>query len=311
MKRSAWAWLTAVCLPFLLGLSLSLLFELDLWPNQVYMLQFDLAGLFFRLGVGLSLLVAAAGGGQWWLRRYKQQIRQQEHQAHETMHRHFLRRLDHELKNPLTIIHLGLTNLQQSLQLSAPEQESLARVSQQAQRLQKLVVDLRWLADLEAGKIERQPVDLADVLAEAITLAREATHQPERLVTLQVQETPWPVSPVAGDRELLVLAFRNLVENALKFATASDRVEIRASENGQTAVVEIADSGPGIRPEEQLLIFENLYRSPDARGIPGSGLGLPLVQRVITLHGGDISLRSRPQAGTLFVVSLPLATPGK
>jgi signal transduction histidine kinase len=110
-------------------------------------------------------------------------------------------------------------------------------VAHQAQRLQKLVVDLRWLADLEEGKIEQQPVDLADVLAEAIALAREATHQPGRLVTLQIQETSWPASPVAGDLELLV-------------------------------------------------------------------------RRVITLHGGEVSLRSRPQAGTLFMVSLPLVTPG-
>jgi two-component system, OmpR family, sensor kinase len=311
MKRIEWGWVTAVFAPLLLGLGFSLLFELDLLPNTSYMLQFDLAGLVFRLGLAVSLLAAAACGGRWWLRRYRQQLRRQERQAHETMHRHFLRRLDHELKNPLTIIHLGLTNLHQSPQLTAPEQESLTRVAQQAQRLQKLVVDLRWLTDLEEGKIEQQPVDLADVLTEAITLAREATRQPERLVTLQIQETPWPVSPVAGDRELLVLAFRNLVENALKFAAASDRVEVRAGENGQTAVVEIADSGPGIPSEEQSLIFENLYRSPNARGIPGSGLGLPLVQRVITLHGGEVSLRSRPQAGTLFIVSLPLATPGR
>jgi two-component system OmpR family sensor kinase len=106
---------------------------------------------------------------------------------------------------------------------------------------------------------------------------------------------------------LLVLMFRNLIENAVKFTGEGARIEVRASENGHTALVEVADTGPGVPEEEQSLIFENLYRGKNAHGTHGSGMGLPLVQRIVALHEGSISIRSRPNSGTIFTIALRLA----
>jgi len=110
-----------------------------------------------------------------------------------------------------------------------------------------------------------------------------------------------------GRPGLLVVVFRNLLDNALKFTRAGDRVEVRVMEDGEWAVVEVADTGPGIPAEELPHIFEELYRGSNARGIPGSGLGLALVQRIVALHGGEVTVRSREGQGTVVRVRLPLA----
>ena len=99
----------------------------------------------------------------------------------------------------------------------------------------------------------------------------------------------------------------NLVENALKFTSAQDSVEVRALEDGRAIVVEVADSGAGIPSEDLTKIFEELYRGSNARGTDGSGLGLALVNRIVSLHGGQIDVRSRQDGphGTVFTVRLP------
>jgi two-component system OmpR family sensor kinase len=107
-----------------------------------------------------------------------------------------------------------------------------------------------------------------------------------------------------------MVAFRNLLDNALKYTSAGDRVEIRASDDGQLAIVEIADTGPGIPEAELPHIFEELFRGEDAATAPGSGLGLALVQRIITLHDGAVEVRSQVGRGTVMVVNLPLAPQG-
>jgi signal transduction histidine kinase len=101
------------------------------------------------------------------------------------------------------------------------------------------------------------------------------------------------------------LAFYNLVDNALKFTGPENPIEIRAFEDGRSLLVEVADTGPGIPPDELPRIFEELYRGTNARGFEGSGLGLALVQRVIARHGGAVSVRSRPGQGSVFTVRLP------
>ena len=101
----------------------------------------------------------------------------------------------------------------------------------------------------------------------------------------------------------------NLVENALKYTSESDSVEVRALEDGKAVVVEVADSGGGIATEDLSKIFEELYRGSNARTTEGSGLGLALVNRIISLHGGQIDVRSRQNSprGTVFTVRLPEA----
>lgn len=297
-------------MPLIMAVSVAMMVNLGLLPNYLYttILRFDLSGFLIRTGVLLTLVGICVLAAITWSDRRVSQAKQRQQKIESSARRDFLRRLDHELKNPLTIIHLGVTNLRQAENIPPTQIRSLTRIAQQTERLQKLVVDLRWLTELDEGSIEQAPVDLRDVLDEAILLAKDGDKYEARQVTLNIQQTPWPLSPVLGDRELLVISFRNLLENAFKYTTDGDRIEIRATENGQMAMVEVADSGLGIADREQELIFEDLYRGEHARGIPGRGLGLPLVQQIIALHGGRINVRSRSQTGTVFTVWLPLTT---
>jgi two-component system OmpR family sensor kinase len=295
--------------PTLFGLGGSGLTRLGVMPNLVLMgrYQADLAALWLVAGLGVSVVMAGAWAGQRWMKRRVSDALTEERAGQAADRRRFLRRLDHELKNPLTTMCLGIANLQNSGRLQADEVSSLERIAHQMQRLHGLVEDLRRLAELDEAHLERARTGLPEIIEEAVVLAQSAPAWAERPVDTKLQQIPWPVAHVWGDRDLLVVAFRNLVENALKFTAADDRVEIRAADDGRHAVVEVADTGPGIAPDELPHIFDELFRGRNARELPGSGLGLALARRIVSLHGGQIDVRSRMGEGTVVRVSLPLA----
>ncbi len=218
--------------------------------------------------------------------------------------RRFLRRLDHELKNPLTAIHAGLANLGDTVPGDA-QPESLDSIKAQAARISRLVADLRKLAELESRPLECAPVDVAALLAEAVAVVRDLPAAQARDITLNVPQAPWPLPRVTGDGDLLFLAVYNLLDNALKFTRPGNRVEVRAFEDHDSIVVEVADTGPGIAEEELAHVWQELYRGKEARETPGSGLGLALVRTVIERHGGQAAVRSRAGQGTVFTLRLP------
>ncbi len=298
MKRSLWPWLLAA-LPFLLGLFLSILLKLSDWPNPSIYLSGELSAILFLVGLLVSLL--AAGGIFLWQRGERLQ-RETAVQFTENRRR-FLHRLDHELKNPLTAILAGLANVNAGDEMGATAVRS---VEAQAQRLRRLVADLRKLSDLETRPIERAPVDLTDLLEDAYTFAQEMPEADGRQLTLSIPRAPWPLPTIAGDRDLLFLAVYNLLNNALKFTQPGDTIEMRASENGAFVLIEVADTGPGIPENELPYVWQELYRGRGARGIPGSGLGLALVRAIVLRHGGQIGIRSRPGQGTQINLRLPL-----
>ncbi|GIG55793.1 hypothetical protein Lfu02_01650 [Longispora fulva] len=208
-------------------------------------------------------------------------------------HRVFLRRLDHELKNPLTAILIALANL-------ASTEPAAVAVSSQVSRLSRIVVDLRKLAEISDGPMERVPVDLAEILRAA------AATCVDRQVSVTVPEVPWPLPTVPGDQDLLDLAVHNLVDNAVKYSRPGSRIALRVFEQDHHVVVEIADTGRGINAEEIDSVWAELARGRDTAGIPGSGLGLALVRVVTHRHGGTCDLRSRPGEGTVVRVRLPV-----
>ena len=302
----------AALVPLVLGILAGVLVEQGVLPNSMLAGTYaiDAAALLSYGGVLMSVTAGGLLAAVWWAQRWVERARAEERAIQGDSRRRFLRRLDHELKNPLQIIRLGIVNLQHSVHVTPDQADSLERVGQQVQRLQRLVVDLRWLAELEERGLERSPVDLEAVLEEAALLVDAVPDYGQRSVELAIQQVPWPVASVWGDRDLLMVVFRNLLDNALKYTAPGDRVEVRASDDGHTAVVEVADSGPGIPPEDIPHIFEELYRGANAGSAGGSGLGLALVRRIVALHGGSISVRSRVGQGTVMTVRLPLAPEG-
>lgn len=220
--------------------------------------------------------------------------------------RHFLRRLDHEIKNPLTGLRAALVNLQETKE-DEERQRAVRNARLATDRLTRLLTDLRKLSDLEERTIERFPVDVPELLDDVVTAARVIPAYEGREINLLIPKVPSPFPTITGDRDLLLLAAYNLVENALKFTSAEDSVEVRAMEDGRTIVIEVADSGAGIPPEDLASIFEELYRGSNARGTEGSGLGLALVHRIASLHGGGVGVRSSQTdpRGTVFTLRLP------
>ena len=207
----------------------------------------------------------------------------------------FLSRLDHELKNPLTAIRAGMSNLD-------AQSPVVASIDSQVMRLSRLITDLRKLAELRAVALEFAPVDLAALAAEV----RDALADESREITLSFPRAPRPLPSVRGDYDLLFLALYNLVANATKYSTPGDTIEVRGSESDGWVTVEVADTGRGIPSDELDRVWEELSRGREALDVPGSGLGLPFVKAIIERHGGSVQMESRAREGTLVRVRLPL-----
>jgi two-component system OmpR family sensor kinase len=227
-------------------------------------------------------------------------------------HRRFLQRLDHELKNPVTAIRAAVAGLGPAAASDDGAARAHATLDAQAGRLAHLVADLRKLAELETQPIEQEDVDVAQVVRDAVddVLAQaQAAGRPRPAVTVSLPTVPWPLPHVRGDVDLLYLAVYNLLGNAVKFSPPGTPVEVRGSDEGGTVVVEVADSGPGVPDDEVGVVFDELARGRDARGTPGSGLGLALVRVIAERHGGRATLRSRVGHGTVVRLHLPADRP--
>jgi two-component system OmpR family sensor kinase len=226
--------------------------------------------------------------------------------------RRFLRRLDHEIKNPLTGLRAALVNMQE-VHTDTDRQRAVDNAGHAVERLTRLLTDLRKLSDLGERPIELWQVDVPDLLQDVVDAAHVLPAYTGREVNLLIPKVPSPFPMITGDRDLLVLAVYNLVENALKFTCETDSVEIRVNEDGRAILIEVADSGVGIPAEDVSKIFEELYRGSNARTTEGSGLGLALVNRIIQLHGGQITVRSSQEEprGTVFTIRLPVVSKKK
>jgi two-component system, OmpR family, sensor kinase len=224
----------------------------------------------------------------------------------------FLMRLDHELKNPLTAIRAGLANIEQAEDMATAgisADAALASISAQANRITRLLGDLRKLADLETQQIEAAHVDLPSLLQEVQEATGAIPATSERVIRISVPQAPWPLPLIEGDRDLLFIALQNLVANAVKFSAPGDTVEVRASEDGNWLLLEVADTGTGIPEDEIGDVWQELARGRAARSLPGTGIGLALVRVIVTRHGGQVAIRSRDGQGT--VVSIRLPVPGR
>jgi two-component system OmpR family sensor kinase len=306
-NNKRWFYLILIGLPFALGALTSVVAQAFFQPVPLVVFKIDIGMVAFVVGLFISLLLAAfALGMELKDRQVRSSIAESQRRAEEGRRR-FLRRLDHEIKNPLTALRTALVNVRES-QLEDERQRATENASRSVERLTRLLADLRKLSDLGARPLERFPVDVPELLQEIVDAAKSLPAYQGREVNLLISKVPSPFPPVTGDRDLLSLAVYNLVENALKFTSEGEAVEVRALEDGRAIVVEVADSGPGIPPEELSKIFEELYRGANARGIEGSGLGLALVQRIVEMHGGQIEVRSTQAdpRGTVFTLRLPV-----
>lgn len=297
--------LWSVWVPALLGL-IAALSIWALWENPPHLYaETDLGAVLLLAGT----LITLAGVAAMLVRRRVHEARStstaQANLQSVTERRLFLRRLDHELKNPLTAILAALGSLDQTVQEDPVDEEAFGILQDQVLRLQRLTEELRKLAELETSALDQSPVEITEVLEECLDAMRAHPDWEARQVSLMLPRAPWPLPSILGDRDLLFLAYHNLLDNALKFTNPGDAIEVRAYDDQESVIVEVADTGPGIDSHELPYIWSELYRGFSARGRPGSGLGLSLVKTVAERHGGQVGLQSRPGQGTKVTVRLP------
>jgi two-component system OmpR family sensor kinase len=246
--------------------------------------------------------------------------------ASERRLRQFLADASHELRTPLTSIQ-GFAELYR--RGGAPPgpalDEAMTRIEAEASRMAVLVGDLLALARLDEERpLERHPVDLLAIAADAVRDAHARV--PDRFVSL---DCDWPEDDdepptVSGDEARLRQVVTNLLANALQHTPSDVKITVRISRgtpidlapvvaavgtepDGPTAVLEVADTGPGIPAQQAERVFERLYRADPSRqrASGGAGLGLAIVAAIVTAHGGRVELRTIPTAGATFRVVLP------
>lgn len=219
-------------------------------------------------------------------------------------HQRFLARLDHELKNPITAIRATAVAAQGDA-VDAGQQQAWTTVDAQATKLSTLVRDLRKLAELETRPLEREQVDLEQLLQESIAALAQQNPAAGARITLAVTRVPWPVPPLSVDLDLIALVLDNVLGNAAKYS-ASGPIEVRLREQDGWAVVDVADAGRGVPAADLGSVFDELARAQNARDVSGSGIGLTLVSTVMRRHGGDVALRSAEGQGTVVTLRLPI-----
>ncbi len=220
--------------------------------------------------------------------------------------------VSHELRTPLTSI-VGYVDLvlDGSDPLSPDVRRFLEVVERNARRMLRLVGDLLFVAQLEAGRLElaRAEVDLGAIASDAVEAARPEAERSGSTLVLDAE----PVRTFTGDRDRCAQVLDNLIANAVKFTGEGGHIQVTVAERGEFAVVEVADDGPGIPVEEQALVFDRFARASGAaeRAVPGAGLGLTVVKAIVDGHGGEVGVLGAPGSGTTMRVTLPLESAGE
>ncbi|HEY4073559.1 MAG TPA: ATP-binding protein [Herbaspirillum sp.] len=217
----------------------------------------------------------------------------------------FISTAAHELRTPMAGI-LGFAELLKAGRITSEQHEDVFDVlHERAKTLNDILSELLDLARLEArankdfdyerinlARLCRDILDADPVFATRVTLTLD-------------RDDIW----LRGDRPKLVLALRNLIENAIKYSPPEGAIQLLANlgNSGRRVRIEVEDEGIGMSEEESSRAFEKFYRADKSGTVPGTGLGLALVREIVILHGGTISLLSQPQRGTIVTIELDVA----
>jgi signal transduction histidine kinase len=216
--------------------------------------------------------------------------------------------MSHELRTPLNaIIGFSEVVIQRMFgELNEKQDEYLKDIYASGQHLLSLINDILDLSKIEAGRMELEVADfdLPSAIDNALILVRERATR--RGITLGhfVDER---LGTIRGDERKVKQVLLNLLSNALKFTPEGGRIDVRATMNEYRAEISVTDTGVGIAPEDQKVIFEEFRQVGTAdKKVEGTGLGLALSRKFIELHGGRIWVKSREGEGSTFTFTLPV-----
>jgi len=212
----------------------------------------------------------------------------------------------HELRTPLTVLQLELEGIAQNHRWDASLRDQIGSALEETHRMSRIVESLLAISRLDAGeaKMDKTRLDLGELVAstadEMRLLAEEKSIGLRTHVATGIQ--------VEGDRTRLQQVIVNLIDNAIKYTQQGGKVEISVGGEGNTAVLEVSDNGPGIPSHALPHVFERFYRTDKARSRAsgGAGLGLSIVKAICAAHNAEVKVSSQEGRGSRFRVELPL-----
>jgi histidine kinase len=219
----------------------------------------------------------------------------------ETLKQEFFYGISHDLRSPLTSIHMA-ASLLDSETLGPAQRRWLQIIQQDAEKLYRLVNQILDLAKLRAGslRLDCTPTDVRLIVESAVQEIWPLTDTKGLRVTAAVPDpSPWLVC----DETRIQQALSNLLSNAVKFTSAGGRIDVTAREQGAEVIVTVADTGVGISADELPRVFDRYYQTPRTRG--GAGLGLSIVKGLVEAHGGRVWVESEAGVGSRFHLALP------
>ncbi|HUP07407.1 MAG TPA: GAF domain-containing protein [Caldimonas sp.] len=224
----------------------------------------------------------------------------------------FLANMSHELRTPLNAI-IGFSEVLAERmfgEVNDKQLEYLQDIHASGQHLLTLINEILDLSKIEAGRMELElgPVSLSPLIEDALTLVRERAVRHGVALALDLDPQ---MGPGLADARKVKQAVINLLSNAVKFTPAGGRVTVRTRPVPEGIEIAVADTGVGIAPDDQALVFEEFRQSRTAHPgrSEGTGLGLALVRRFVELHGGRIRVESEPGRGSTFAFILPWRSP--
>lgn len=227
----------------------------------------------------------------------------------------FVSNVSHELRTPLTSIKGSVDNMLDGLTGSLNEKQIryLNRIKSNTDRLSRLINDLLDLSRIESGHVEVRPTNLPlTALAEEVAEHMKALAA-EKLIRIEIPPADPKVTAWA-DRDKVTQVLMNLISNAVKFTPRDGKITVALEKNGSDYIqISVADTGPGILPEERNRIFSKFYQvaNVDKQKPKGSGLGLAISKALVEMHGGKIWMESEVGRGSTFYFTLPAQQPFK
>ncbi len=255
---------------------------------------------FTPLVFSAALSVGAAAAYQYFIVRKRMLTAE----GDKTRYQQAMHFVTHEMRTPLTAIQ-GSSELIGRYALTEDKRKQMAQlINSESKRLGRMIEIFLSVERLSAGQIElkKEQFDGMDLMSTCVERVRPLAERKQIVMRLD----PGPEAPLIGDRELMEYAFYNLLTNAVKYSPSSTQVTVYSQRDGERVRISVKDQGIGMDQKEVRKIFQKFYRTKKAEesGEVGTGIGLSIVEQIITQHGGSIEVTSSPGRGSCFTLVL-------